>query len=145
MQQTYAELNRAGNLAEVREITFLQESFVKITNLRTIIGTITYSMSDINSVNVTKRAKSYKSLWLVPAGLFFILWSILDQTRQFFEFFNLGMLLIIVGIVLLSFSKPTYAVQIGSVAGKSSILRSIDLASIQRIVDAMNKAIQHRG
>jgi len=145
MYNTYAGQNRTDQTTEINEITILQEAFIKITDLRTIIGTITYSMSDITAVKVTKRAKSYKALWLVMAGLLFILWSIIDQTGQLFEFFNIGMVLNIVGIVSLITAKPTYAVQIQSPVGNYSILRSTNLTFIQRIADAMNTAIARRG
>ena len=132
-------------MADSNETTILQEGFVKITNLRTIIGTITYSMSDITSVNVTKQAKSYKPLWLVMIGLLLILWVRTVQAEEFFEFFNIGIFLVIVGIVLVVTAKPTYAVQIGRASGSNSILRSTNLTFIQRIADAMHKAITCRG
>jgi hypothetical protein len=43
-------------------------------------------------------------------------------------------------------AKPTYAVQIGNSSGSNnSILRSTDRTFIQRIADAMKKAIARRG
>lgn len=127
------------------ETTILQEGLVKITNLRTVIGTITYSMSDIKSVNLTKQAKSWRPLLLAIGGILLVLWSILDQTGYYTEFFNIGILLIIVGIALFIAAKPTYAIQIGSAAGKTSILSSTNMSFIQKIVNAMNSAIARRG
>ena len=128
------------------ETTILQEGLVKITNLRTIIGTITYSMAEITSVHVTKRTKSYKPLRLVIPGILLIAWSLIDQTAQFMEFFNIGIMLIVVSIALVLTAKPTYAVQIGNSSGSNnSILRSTDRTFIQRIADAMKKAIVRRG
>jgi hypothetical protein len=132
-------------MSNVSETTILQEGLVKITNLRMVIGTITYSMSDIKTVNLTKQAKSRRPFLLALGGILFVLWSILDQTGYYSEFFNIGMLLIIVGIALFIVAKPTYAVQIGSVAGKTSILSSTDISFIQKIVNAMNSAIARRG
>jgi hypothetical protein len=132
-------------MANLNETTILQEGPVKITNLRTVIGTITYPMSQIKSVNVTKRARSMKPLLLTIPGILFIIWSHIDQTGQYIEFFNIGTILIIVSIALVLIAKPTYAVQIGNLSGNSSILRSTDLTFIQRIVDAMNNAIARRG
>src|SRR4030095_3401784 len=131
-------------MTEVIEKTILQEGPIKITNLRTVIGTVTYSMSDITSVNVTKRAKSYKPLYLVMIGLLLILWVRTVQAQEFFEFFNIGIVLVTVGIILIVTAKPTYAVQIGNASGSNSILRSANLTFIQRIADAMNRAIARR-
>lgn len=126
------------------ETTFLQEGLVKITNRRALIGTTTYSMADITSVNVTKRARSGRPLWLVATGTVLVLWSIVDQTGYYREFFNIGIALILVGFAVLVISKPTYAVQIQGRWGKYNILRSTDPSFIQRVASAMNHAITGR-
>lgn len=128
---------------EVRETTILQEGLVKVTNLRTIIGTRTYSISDIKSANITKQARSYRPLWSVMVGILLILWATFDETRQFVELFGIGISLVVVGMALFV-AKPTYAVQIGVPAGERSILRSSDLNFIQKIVTAINHAITQR-
>ena len=127
-------------MAEINEKTFLQEGPVKVTDRKTIIGTVTYPMAGITSANVTRQARSRKSLRLVAAGIPFLLWSLIDQTSQFMEFFNIGLFLIVLGTILLIMAKPTYAVQIGSSEGDQSILRSTDRSFVERIVDAMNHA-----
>ena len=132
-------------MAELSETTFLQEGLVKVTDRRAIIGTITYPMSGINSAKVTRQAKSRKSLQLVIAGVPFIVWSLIDETGQFMEFFNIGVFFVVTGMLLLMAAKPTYAVQIGRTVGDQSLLRSTDSKFIQRIVDAMNYAIARRG
>ena len=132
-------------MTKVSETTILQDGVVKITNLRTLIGTTTYSMSDIKSVSLTKQAKTYRPLWLVGVGILFISWAVIDETLQFREFFNIGMLLVILGITLFVIAKPTYAIQIGSASGETSILRSTNINFIQKIVNAMNSALARRG
>jgi hypothetical protein len=103
----------------------------------TIDRTDTFSMSDITSVNVTKRAKSKRSFWLV-------LWSVTDQTGYFSEFFNIGMVFIVIGLALTLTAKPAYVVQIRSASGESNILSSTDRSFIQKIVNAMKIAIAQR-
>lgn len=132
-------------MAERNEKTFLQEGPVKVTDHKAIIGTISYPMAGITSANVTRQARSRKSLWFVVAGIPFLLWSLLDQTSQFMEFFNIGLFLIVLGTILLIAARPTYAVRIGSSRGDQSILRSTDRSFIQRIVDAMNHARARSG
>jgi hypothetical protein len=128
-------------MTELSEITILQEGLVKVTNQRTVIGTISYSISDIKAVRVTSRSKDIKPLWLTIPGILLIAWSLIDQTAQFMELFNIGIALIATGVAVVLIAKPTYAIQIGSAAGEHSILRSRDPNFIQRIVDAMNHAI----
>jgi hypothetical protein len=77
-------------------------------------------------------------------GLLLIRWVRTVQAQEFFEFFNIGIVLVTVGIILIVTAKPTYAVQIGNASGSNSILRSTNLTFIQRIADAMNRAIARR-
>jgi uncharacterized protein DUF6232 len=127
-------------MADQNETTFLQEGPVKITGARAIIGTLTYPMSQIRAVHVTRRGRSMKPLLLTIPGILLIVWSLIDQTAQFMEFFNIGIALIVVSVVVVVIAKPTYAIRIGNSAGDTSILRSTDLNFIQRIAAAMNKA-----
>jgi uncharacterized protein DUF6232 len=127
-----------------RETTILQEGLVKVTNLRTLIGTRTYSNSDITSVHLTRQARSYRPFWLVIVGVLLILWAIVDETGQFMEFFNIGGLLVVIGITVFLWAKPSYMVQIGSPTGELSILRSSNMSFIQEIVKAINNAIAQR-
>src|ERR1700752_2898979 len=109
-------------MADLNETTILEDGPVRVTNRRTIIGTITYTMSDIKAVHITSQAKNKKPLlWTIP-GILLLAWSLIDETGQFMEFFNLGIFLIAVSIVLILIAKPTYAVQIGSASGENSIL-----------------------
>lgn len=131
-------------MSESMETTFLQEDFVKITDQKVIIGTTAYPLTEIKSVHLTTQPKSYRSLWLAAAGLPLIIWSLLDETRQFAPFLNIGAALILVGLVLVVLSKPTYSIQIAGTAGERSILKSTKLAFVQKAVDAMKNAIAHR-
>jgi hypothetical protein len=128
-------------MAENHETTILQEGPVKITISRALIGTLTYPISQIKDVNVIRQSRSLKPLLLVIPGTMFLGWSIVDQTDQFREFFNIGMILIVVGVVLVVIAKPSYAVQIRHASGEASILRSTNLTFIQRTADAINRAI----
>ena len=129
---------------EPRETTILQEGLVKVTNLRTLIGTQTYSISEIKSVRVTKQARSYQPLWLVILGILLILWAYFDATRGFVAFFAIGILLIVAAMAIF-LAKPSYAVQIGISIGQLNILRSSNLSFIQKIATAINNAIAQRG
>lgn len=127
------------------ERTFLQEGLVKITNRRALIGTQTYQVSEIMSVTVTRRTKSKRPIWVLIVGALFILWSVFDQTGYYSEFFNWGIVLVLIGLALAITAKPAYVIQIRSASGVSNILGSTNLSYIQRIVGAMNQAISGRG
>ncbi|OGC81519.1 MAG: hypothetical protein A2V81_04430 [Candidatus Abawacabacteria bacterium RBG_16_42_10] len=55
-----------------------------------------------------------------------------------------GLILLIWGIASANNAKPTFAVRIGTAGGESNVLESSDSEHIQKIVDAMNKAIVYR-
>jgi hypothetical protein len=129
---------------ENQETTILQEGLVRITNRRTLIGTQTYPLSDIKSITVIRRGKSARPLWLVLVGAFLLLWSILDQTGYYREFFNWGIFLSVIGLVLVAIATPSYVIQIRNSSGVNDILGSTDRSLIQRIVEAMNKGIASR-
>ena len=121
--------------------TILQEGLVRITNRRTLIGTQTYSMSNIKSVTIARRAKSTRPIWLLLPGILLLLWSIIDQTGYYREFFNWGIVLSILSLTLLVMAKPSYVIRIGSSTGFRDILGSTDRSYIERIVAAMNEGI----
>ena len=129
---------------DLYETTILQEGLVRITNRRTLIGTQTYSMSDIKSVTVTRRGKDIRPIWLILAGSLFLLWSVIDQTGYYRDFFNLGIILSILGMGLLMMAKPSYVIQVRSASGVRDILGSTDRSYIQRIVRAMNEGLTGR-
>ena len=130
---------------DFNETIFLQESLVKVTNLRTLIGTISYSMAEVTSVSLTRRAKSYRPLRLVPFGVLLIGWAMIDETGQFHEFFNIGIVLSLFSIFLFLLARPTYGIEIRSASGRRSIFRSTDLRFTQKIVDAMKRALAYTG
>lgn len=132
-------------MSESSETTILQDGPVRITNRRALIGTLCYSMTDIKSVHIAKRARSIRSLWLVMGGAFLIFWSVIDQTGYYGGFFNIGTVLVILGLGFVFLGKPTFALQIKDAAGESSILSSTNLVYIKRIAGAMEQAIAGKG
>ena len=128
-------------MVESRETTIFQETLVRITNLRIIIGTTSYSMAEIQSASLTRKARDMRPLWLVLLGTLLILWAAIDDTTQFRELSNIGGILIVLGLTIVVMTKPTYAVQLGCLWGNVSILRSTDPAFVQTIVAAINKEL----
>ena len=132
-------------MADVSETTILQEGPVKITNLRMLIGTESYKLSNITSAKFTTQPKSKRPFLFVIVGVLLVLWSIFEETGYFGEFYNIGLILIIVSAVFFLLSKTVYTVQIEGVSGERNILNFTDLSFVKRIVDAMNMAIARNG
>jgi len=132
-------------MADVSETTILQEGPVKITNLRMLIGTETYKLSNITSAKFTTQPKSKRPFLFVIVGVLLVLWSVLEDTGYFGEFYNIGLILIIASAVFFLLSKTVYTVQIEGVSGERNILNFTDLSFVKRIVDAMNMAIARNG
>ena len=125
----------------MNEMTILQEGLVRITNRRTLIGTQTYFMSEIKSVTIARRARNTRPIWLLLPGLLLLLWSIVDQTGYYREFFNWGVVLSVLGLTLVVVAKSSYVIRIRGNAGFHDILGSTDRSYIERIVAAMNQGI----
>ena len=131
-------------MADVSETTILQEGPVKITNLRMLIGTETYKLSNITSAKFTTQPKSKRPFLFVIVGVLLVLWSVFEDTGYFGEFYNIGLILIIASAVFFLLSKTVYTVQIEGVSGERNILNFTDLSFVKRIVDAMNMAIARK-
>jgi hypothetical protein len=125
----------------MNEMTILQEGLVRITNRRTLIGTQTYFMSEIKSVTIARRAKSTRPVWLLLPGVLLLLWSIVDQTGYYREFFNWGIVLSVLSLTFMVLGKPSYVIRIRSNAGFQDILGSTDRSYIERIVAAISQGI----
>ena len=131
-------------MSDLNETTFLQEGIVRITDRRTLIGTQTYPVSEIAAVSIARRARSKRPFWVLSVGILLFVWSIIDQTGYYREFFNWGIVLVVIGLALALTEKTAYVIQIRSASGVSDVLGSTDLPFIQRIVGAMNQAIARR-
>ena len=123
-----------------KETTFLQEGNVKVTDRRVLIGTETYALSNIRSANFSRQSKSKKPLLLIPLGILLSRWAAVTD-GSFIEFFNIGVVLVIVGIVVFLVVRPPYTIHFETVSGRVGILNTNDMPLSKRIVDAINTAI----
>lgn len=128
-------------MIELSETTILQEGPVKITNLRMLIGTETYKLSNITSAKFATQPKSKRPFLFVIVGVLLVLWSVFEETGSFSEFYNIGMTLIIASVVFFLLSKPVYTIQIEGASGERNILNFTDLSFVKRIVDAVNSVV----
>lgn len=119
------------------ETTFYQDSLVTVTQSRYITQSKTYAMRNISSVHVFEIEKSKAvPILMILLGLPFLFSGI---------FFWIGLILIGLGILLLFNIKNEYTVRISTNAGEADSTISKDKEYIQKIVNALNEAMIHRG
>lgn len=125
------------------EETIFKEGSVKITNLRAIIGSKTYAMSNITSVSLSGIEPSNGGAFasLLFGGLAGLA-SVAAQNWWLCAFF---LLIAAFGGVVIYQSAPTYAVIIASASGETNALASKEEHRIRCIVEAINTAIVRRG
>jgi hypothetical protein len=119
------------------ETTFYQDSSVTVTQSRYVTQSKTYAMRNISSVHIFEIVKSKgKAIALIIFGLFFLFSK---------NVFWIGLILIALGIVWFIYIKNEYAVRISTNSGEADSTISKDKEYIQKIVNALNDAIIHRG
>ncbi|MAB38696.1 MAG: QacE [Aequorivita sp.] len=120
-----------------QEKMFYQDSTVTVTQSRYIAGSKTYAMRNISSVSLFKIDKSRTgAILLLIVGILLL----------FFEGIRVvGVILAILGGIWLFSIKDEYSVRISTNAGEANSLVSKDQAYIQKVVNALNDAIIHRG
>ena len=119
------------------ETAFYQDSLVTVTPSRFVTQSKTYAMRNISSVHIFEIVKSkLKAIVLVILGLLLLFSK---------DIFYIGLILIALGIWWFTSIKNEYAVRISTNAGEANSIVSKDRVYIQKIVDALNEAIIHRG
>jgi Zn-dependent membrane protease YugP len=119
------------------ETTFYYDNSVKVTQSRFITHSKTYAMRNISSVHIFEIIKSKnKAILMIIAG-FLLLFSK--------DIFWMGIILLIIGFWWIFTIKNEYAVRISTNAGEANSIVSKNRDYIQKIVNALNEAIIHRG
>lgn len=119
------------------ETTFYQDSSVTVTQSRYITQSKTYAMRNISSVHIFEIEKSK-----VPPILFILLGIPFLFSG---DFFWIGLILIILGLLMFFTIKNEYSVRISTNAGEANSIISKNKEYIKKIVNALNDAIVHRG
>ena len=119
------------------EKVFYQDTNVTVTQSRFIAANKTYAMRNISSVSLFKIEKSLGTQ--IVLTIIGVLMLFGDSTRIF------GAVLAIIGILWIISIKDKYSVRISTNAGEANSLISKDQLYIQKIVDALNDAMIHRG
>ncbi|WP_183567681.1 DUF6232 family protein [Mucilaginibacter sp. SP1R1] len=119
------------------EITFYQDMDVTVTQSRYVTHSKTYAMRNISSVHIFEIVKSKKLPVLMIIIGFLMLFS--NELRI------MGFIILLLGVTVLSLIKNEFSVRISTNSGEANSIVSKDKLYIQKIVNALNQAIIHRG
>ncbi|MFB9842504.1 DUF6232 family protein [Mucilaginibacter ginsenosidivorans] len=122
----------------MEETIFFQSGGVTVTQSRYIVDNKTFAMRNISSVQVgVILAKRGFGFFLLVVGLILAVSSNDARTA--------GIVVLILGALFAFLPKDKFTVRISTNSGETDSLWSKDRQSIQRIVDALNEAMIHRG
>lgn len=119
------------------ETTFYQDNSVTVTQSRYVTHSKTYAMRNISSVHIFEIIKSKNKAFFTALFGVIILFSK--------DVFWVGLIIIALGIWWFVSIKNEYAVRISTNSGEANSIISKDRKYIQKIVNALNDAIIHRG
>lgn len=119
-----------------QEKVFHQDNLVTVTQSRFISGGKAYAMRNISSVATHKIEKSRTS----P-----VLFIIIGVVLLFAEIYAVAIILIGIGALWLYGIKDEYSVRIQSNSGEADGLVSTEREYVEKVVEAINKAMIFRG
>ncbi len=121
---------------------------VAITPTRAVLGSKTYALANITSVEIGKRPPNNA----IPAGgimigIVMLFFGLLAGSGGSIGYVVAGMGIVLIGLSIFGITKnkPKYLVRIGSASGEKDVLESTNEARIREIVNAINDAIVQRG
>jgi hypothetical protein len=124
------------------EKQYYRDEEVLITATRVVIGSATYTLANITSVqSATNYPNALSFLGVVLAGLLIAITGLNVAWPCGF----IGLVFIGGGIYSLITVAATFAVRIGSASGESNVLSCRDEQRVDQIVAAINLAIVDRG
>lgn len=125
------------------EIVFVDEPGVKITNVRAIIRGATYPLANITSVRTFEESRP------ITALMFALVLTLAAPIALFNNAVGPGMVLIALALVMAYVHfygmTDTYWVRIGTAGTESNAVSYTNRERANKIVDALNQAIVHRG
>lgn len=132
---------------DISEITILEAGEIKITNLRAVVGTETYAISNIFSVRMTKEGSMFGCLVAalisigVLLGLFAIVSDTISETDSSRYFLTFAFICLSSALVVALTARPNYIIQVSGPSGNFDILQSNNKDYLTNIVEAINDAI----
>jgi len=121
---------------------YSDQSGVRVTDKRVIIGSTTYSMANITSVSTTvENPSKLGPVIFMAVGCLFILYGLGNKE---FGGAVVGAVFGAVGYFWFRGIKPIWHLRIASASGENTPLNSINQQWISSIAQAINEAIIHR-
>jgi len=134
------------------EPVFLQEGVVTVTKSRFVTGSQTFLLSGVTSIRAIEITPSLLGFYLVLLfGLFFVVAAISCLIAKppaiAPALFDIVVAALVIGMSLLyrRSLKPRYSVILTTAAQEVKALTSRDRGLIERVVDALDKAVIARG
>ena len=121
---------------------YSDQSGVRVTDKRVIIGSTTYSMANITSVSTTVDRPSMTGPILFIVIGAFMFFGGLSGNNTGTAFF--GAIFAAIGYFWYRGRKPIWHLRIASASGETTPLNSINQQWITSIAQAINEAIIHR-
>ena len=112
----------------MEEVSFYQSTDVTVTQSRYIVGSKTFAMRNISSVQIGFIPVNRNLGYVMTVLGFVLLFS--EQVRTY------GVVILLVGVALAYYPKDRFTVRISTNAGESDSLVSKDKQFIQKIVKA---------
>jgi hypothetical protein len=121
---------------------YSDQSGVRVTDKRVIIGSTTYSMANITSVSITvhRPGLGVPILFMVVGGIL-ALGGIASKSLGTVVF---AVVFGVLGYFIYRGSKPIWHLRIASASGETTPLQSVNQQWISSISQAINEAIIHR-
>lgn len=130
---------------QISESLIYEKNDIKITNLRAVFGSKTYSIANITSVE-TQRIEPSGCLviGLILVGIAFLLIGLVDFTEDW-QFIIFGAMLLGLGFLVIKSQKPSFSVALTTASGEIKAYTSTEWESIKEIVEALNNAMIQKG
>lgn len=124
----------------MEEVEFFNDGKVSVSSARFRVGASTYAMQGVTSVKRgQKDANKFPAILMCVIGIFMLIGA------EGLSFKAIGIVLMILGVYLFRKLKPEFSVYLNSASGESQALQSKDKHYIDKVIDALNQSIVHRG
>ena len=120
----------------MEETVFFEYEDVKVTNARFVTNNQTYAMSNVTSVKPHKEAPNRNpALLAIFVGIIFMTASS----------YIIGLIIIAGAIYYMSKQIPIYVIILKTSSGENRALRTEQQEYLNKVINALNEAIVHRG
>jgi hypothetical protein len=136
-----SELLKTAPSFPQQEKVYFSDDAVTVTSSRALFLGTTYAMANITSVSLAYKEQSAGcAISLIVVGSLLAI-NLLLLEHETIPVGVFGLFLLAVGVLLYTKRSKWYIVRISSASGEANALRHHDRVYIQRIVDAVNRAI----